>query len=565
MSMTGKALGGTGRFLDDRLHGARGLRTFLRKIFPDHWSFLLGEIALYSFIILLLTGTFLTLFFQPSMTDVVYHGSYTPLDGVHMSEAYASTLNISFDVRGGLLMRQIHHWAAILFVAAIMCHMLRVFFTGAFRKPRELNWLIGVVLFTLAFTEGLFGYSLPDDLLSGTGLRILEGVLLSIPIVGTYLSFFLFGGQFPGHVIIPRLYIIHVLLIPGLLLALITAHLFLMFFQKHTQMPGKGHTDKNVVGQPMYPYFMAKTGAWFFFIFGVTAALSTFAQINPIWIYGPYNPSGISAGSQPDFYMGFLEGALRMWPSWRWNVLGHTFAFNVFLPAFVPLGVLITGLALWPFIEQWITGDKREHHVNDRPRNAPTRTAIGMAGVTFYGILWLEGANDVVASQLSISLYLTTEIARYAIFIGPAVAYFVTKRICLGLQRKDAHLLEHGVETGIIRQLPSGEYTELTRPVSDDLRAKLEARTGLPELEPAVPDGDEVPAPAARSGMGRLRLRLNRVLTESIPLPTGNGHGDGHGNGHGAEPAAVTAGEPGQAPSDALEPGSAEDGPGAAD
>jgi len=538
-TVTGKVLGGTGRFLDDRLHGARGLRVFLRKIFPDHWSFLLGEIALYSFIILLLTGTFLSLFFQPSMTDVVYHGSYRPLDGVHMSQAYASTLNISFDVRGGLLMRQIHHWAAILFVAAIVCHLLRVFFTGAFRKPRELNWLIGVVLFTLAFTEGLFGYSLPDDLLSGTGLRILEGVLLSIPLVGTYLSFFLFGGQFPGHLIIPRLYIIHVLLIPGILLALISAHLFLMFHQKHTQMPGKGHTDKNVVGQPMYPYFMAKTGAWFFFIFGVSALLSTFAQINPIWIYGPYNPSGISAGSQPDWYMGFMEGALRMWPSWHWNVGGYSFAFNVFLPAFLPLGLVMTGLALWPFLERWITGDRREHHVNDRPRNAPTRTALGMAGVTFYGIMWLEGANDIVARFLNISLYVTTEIARYAIFIGPVVAYWATKRICLGLQRKDNHLLEHGVETGIIRQLPSGEYTEATRPVSEDMRAVLAARAELPQIE--APAGDDVPAPAARGGLGRLRVSLNRVLTESIPLPHGDGHGDGHGNGHAAEPPAVTA------------------------
>jgi ubiquinol-cytochrome c reductase cytochrome b subunit len=534
-TVTGKILGGTGRYLDDRLHGARGLRVFLRKIFPDHWSFLLGEIALYSFIILLLTGTFLTLFFQPSMTDVVYHGSYTPLDGVHMSQAYASTLDISFDVRGGLLMRQIHHWAAILFVAAIVCHLLRVFFTGAFRKPRELNWLIGVVMFTLAFTEGLFGYSLPDDLLSGTGLRILEGVLLSIPIVGTYLSFFLFGGEFPGHDIIPRLYVIHILLIPALLLALVSAHLFLMFHQKHTQMPGKGHTDANVVGQPMYPYFMAKTGAWFFFIFGITALLSTFAQINPIWIYGPYNPSGISAGSQPDWYMGFLEGALRMWPSWHWNVGGYSFAFNVFVPALVPLGVLMTALAVWPFVEQWITGDRREHHVNDRPRNAPTRTALGMAGVTFYGILWLEGANDIVARFLNISLYLTTEIARYAIFIGPVVAYWVTKRICLGLQRKDNHLLEDGVETGIIRQLPNGEYIEVTRPVSEEMRAVLEARKELPQI--AAPDGDDVPA--ARGPVGKLRVSLNRVLTENTPLP----HGNGHGNGHAAEPTAVTAGE----------------------
>ncbi|MGH3273033.1 MAG: cytochrome b, partial [Streptosporangiaceae bacterium] len=208
-----RTLEGVGTFLDDRLHGARGIRVFLRKIFPDHWTFLLGEIALYSFIILVLTGIFLTLFFQPSMSTITYHGSYLPLEGVKMSRAYASTLNISFDVRGGLLMRQIHHWAADLFMAAIMAHMIRVFFTGAYRKPREINWLIGIVLFTLGMLEGLFGYSLPDDQLSGAGLRILEGVLQGIPIVGTYAAYFLFDGAFPGTQIIPRLYILHVFLI----------------------------------------------------------------------------------------------------------------------------------------------------------------------------------------------------------------------------------------------------------------------------------------------------------------------------------------------------------------
>jgi ubiquinol-cytochrome c reductase cytochrome b subunit len=552
MSRTSKALEGTGRFTDDRLRVAKASRAFLRKIYPDHWSFLLGEIALYTFVILLLTGVFLTLFFQPSMTEVTYHGSYTPLDGVRMSEAYSSTLNISFDVRGGLLMRQIHHWAADVFVAAIALHMLRIFFTGAYRKPREFNWLIGITLFTLAFTEGLFGYSLPDDLLSGTGLRILEGVVLSVPVVGTYLTFFLFGGQFPGHDIIPRLYIIHVLLIPGLLLALITAHLFIMFHQKHTQMPGKGHAETNVVGAPMFPYFMAKTGAFFFFIFGVMALLSTFAQINAIWIYGPYNPSGISAGSQPDWYMGFLEGALRMWPSWTWNVLGHTFSFNVFLPAFLPLGALLTGLALWPFVERWITGDHREHHVCERPRNAPTRTGIGMGGVTFYGILWLEGGNDLIADHLNIQLYTTTWIARVVIFVGPPIAYVVTKRICLGLQRKDAELLEHGVETGIIRQLPSGEYIELTRPVSENRQAVLSSRTELPQLVAPRTGADgeqEIPDPSAK-GLGRVRLALNRVLSESIPVPEGNGHGDEHAAvtaGQGEEPAAVTTGDGGPA------------------
>ena len=528
-----KALSGTGTWLDDRFHGARSIRTFFRKIFPDHWTFMLGEIALYTFIILLLTGTFLTLFFQPSMTDVVYHGSYVKLDGVHMSQAYASTLNISFDVRGGLLMRQIHHWAADLFVAAIMVHMIRIFFTGAYRKPREVNWLIGIVLFTLALLEGLFGYSLPDDLLSGAGLRITQGVLQSIPIVGTYLSFFLFGGQYPGTDIIPRMYILHVLLIPGLLLALIGAHLFIMFHQKHTQMPGKGRTNENVRGAPMFPYFMAKTGAFFFFIFGACALAATFAQINPIWVYGPYNPLAISSGSQPDFYMGFLEGSLRIMPAWQWVVFGHTFAFNVFIPALVPLGIVLTAAALWPFIEQWVTGDRREHHVNDRPRNAPTRTALGISMISFYGVLWLEGSNDILADHFNVPLYTITWIARFAIFVVPVVSYIITKRVCLGLQRKDLHLLEHGVETGIIRQMPDGEFIEETRPLDEEEWAKI-ARPEPLALPAAESDADaEVPAPGMRGGLGRVKARLNKVVTESIPM---NGHGpNGHGpNGHGA-------------------------------
>ena len=549
-----RALAGVGGYLDDRLRGAKGLRTFMRKIFPDHWTFLLGEIALYCFIILLLTGTFLALFFKPSMTDIVYHGSYVKLDGVHMSEAYASTLNISFDVRGGLLIRQIHHWAADLFMAAIMAHMLRIFFTGAYRKPREINWLIGIVLFTLGLVEGLFGYSLPDDLLSGAGLRITEGVLQSVPIVGTYLAFFLFGGPYPGNQIIPRMYILHVLLIPGLIMALVGAHLFIMFHQKHTQMPGKGRTDKNVVGAPMYPYFMIKTGAFFFFTFAALALAATFAQINPIWLYGPYNPLDMSAGSQPDFYMGMLEGALRIMPAWQW-VIAHryTVAFNVFIPALLPLGIVFTGAAVWPFLEQWITGDKREHHVNDRPRNAPTRTGLGVAMVAFYGVLWLEGANDLIAVHLHIPLYTITEIARVAVFVVPILAYIITKRICLGLQRKDLHLLEHGVETGIIRQLPSGEFIEETRPVSDEVRARL-ARPSFPELPAAEADADaDVPAPAMRKGMGRVRARLNKIVSESVPA-SGNGHG---GNGHGGDgghaiengsvPAAIGAAEHGGA------------------
>jgi ubiquinol-cytochrome c reductase cytochrome b subunit len=528
-----KLLREQGRELDDRLHAAKGVRTLLRKIFPDHWTFLLGEIALYSFIILILTGIFLTLFFQPSMTQTVYHGSYTKLDGVRMSEAYQSTLKISFDVRGGLLMRQIHHWAADIFLAAIMCHLLRIFFTGAYRKPRDTNWLIGIVMFTLAIFEGFLGYSMPDDLLSGTGVRIAEGVLMGIPVVGTYLSFFLFGGQFPGTEFVVRFYIIHVLLIPGLLLALISAHLFLMVHQKHTQMPGKGRTEYNVVGQPAYPYFAVKTGAFFFFVFGVIALMATFAQINPIWQVGPYTPVAISAGSQPDFYMGWLEGALRMFPNWTWDIGGHTVAWNVFVPALVVMGVLMTALAIWPQLERWATGDKGYHHVNDRPRNAPTRTGFGMAGVTFYGILWLEGANDLIAVHFQIPLYETTEVARYAIFIGPVIAFWVTRRICIGLQRRDAQMLEHGVETGIIRQLPNGAFVEAERPLDEDEAAELIARPPAIPLPPAsAVDENGLPVPEVRGVRGKLRSRVNAMFAEGISLAPPDGHGNGHGDGH---------------------------------
>jgi ubiquinol-cytochrome c reductase cytochrome b subunit len=524
-----KVLSGTGSWLDDRFHGARGLRVFMRKVFPDHWSFMLGEIALWSFVILLLTGTFLAFFFIPSAAPVVYHGAYVKLNGLTMSQAYQSTLNISFDVRAGLLMRQIHHWAADLFMAALTIHLLRVFFTGAYRKPREVNWLIGIVLFTLGLLEGLFGYSLPDDQLSGAGLRIFEGVLQGIPIVGTYAAFFLFGGQYPGTIIIPRLYILHVFLIPGLILALITAHLFIMVHQKHTQMPGLGNTENNVVGQPFFPYFIAKGTAWFFFIFAALAVLATFAQINPVWLYGPYSPVQISSASQPDWYLGILEGALRVMPAWEWNFLGHTISFSVLIPAAIPFGIIFTGAGLWPFFEQWATGDRSWHNINDRLRNAPIRTATGMAAVVFYGVLWAEGSNDVIADYTQIPLYTVTWIARVLVFVGPAIAFYVTRRICLGLQRKDAEMIEHGLETGIIRQMPNGEFVEIHRPLTEEERAILEAKK-VPALMPAAGSEDEngVPAPQVSGAMGRARAIANRAFAETVVVET-NGHGNGHG------------------------------------
>ncbi|GAA0277726.1 ubiquinol-cytochrome c reductase cytochrome b subunit [Actinomadura nitritigenes] len=466
--------------LDDRLGTTGFARRAARKAFPDHWSFLIGEIALYSFLVLLASGVFLTFFFKPSMSEVVYHGSYTPLRGVEMSEAYASTLHLSMDVRGGLLVRQVHHWSALIFLSAIVAHMLRVFFTGAFRKPRELNWLLGIVLFTLAMANGFTGYSLPDDLLSGTGLRLVLGAAQAIPLVGSYLAFFLLGGQFPGTDLVPRLYVVHVLLVPGLMAALVPLHaIVLPWVQKHTDFRRGRSTERTVEGKPFYPVFMAKTTAFVLFTAGVTVLLAAFLQINPVWQYGPYSPSAISAGSQPDWYLAFGDGALRLMPGWDVTAAGHTLSFGILVPLLV-ITVFFTLLALYPFIERRATGDTAIHHVLDRPRDAATRTGLGAAGIVFYGVLWAAAGNDVIADRFDVSLFATTWFFRIALLTGPVLAFTVTRRLCLGLQRRDRLLLEHGVETGIIVRAPSGGFSERTRPLPAEAAERLRARSAVP-------------------------------------------------------------------------------------
>ncbi|MEU7896272.1 cytochrome b N-terminal domain-containing protein [Nonomuraea sp. NPDC049152] len=478
---------GLARALDERVGGGGWLNKAMRKVFPDHWTFLLGEIALYAFLIVLLTGLFLTFFFKPSMTEVIYDGSYVPLRGVVMSEAYASSLEISFDVRAGLLMRQLHHWSTLVFLAAICIHMLRNFFTGAFRKPRDLNWLIGVVLFTLVLLNGLFGYSLPDDALSGAGLRILHAVILSIPLVGTHIAMFLFGGEYPSDDIISRLFSIHTLLIPGLLLALIPLHaVVLTWRQTHTQFRAKGLSNRVVRGAPFFPAFLAKTTAFFLFTFAVVALLATLFQINPIWLYGPARPSVVSSGSQPDWYMGFLEGALRIMPGWEITVFDHTLSLSLIIPALIAPGLLFTGLAVYPMLERRFTRDNRAHNLLDRPRDVPWRTGLGVAGIVYYGILWAAGGNDVLASAFGVSLYATTWFFRVAIFAGPVLGYLIAYRICLGLQERDRHAVTHGVETGVIVRSADGSYSEIERPVTEEEAALLLAPGAVKRREPDV-------------------------------------------------------------------------------
>ncbi|WP_314175332.1 cytochrome bc1 complex cytochrome b subunit [Streptomyces winkii] len=498
------------KYLDDRLSAGEG-GSLVRKAFPDHWSFLLGELALYSLVLLILTGVFLTFFFHPSGTELRYTGSYVPMRGRLVSEAYDSTLHISFDVRGGLLIRQVHHWAALVFVTAIGVHMLRVFFTGAFRKPREINWVVGVTLFVLAIAEGFCGYSLPDDLLSGTGLRVVQSLLLSIPVVGTYLSLFLFGGEYPGTEIIPRLFTVHILLIPALIVGLVVVHLILVVYLKHTQWGGPGRTEKNVVGQPMFPQFAAKSTGLQLMVFGVITVLAGVAQINPVWNYGPYRTDQVSTGSQPDWYVGFLEGSLRLMPPFETTVWGHTFMWNILVPTVILPALLFMGIYLYPFLEKWLTGDDREHHVCDRPRERPARTALGVAGITFYVVLLLAGGNDVIAKLFGVSLNGLTWTFRAALVLAPVIAFMLTRRLCVALRAHDFERIRKGEETGEVRQTIEGGMEPGHRPLSAAKRYTLLMREVPRPLEPAR--GREADGHAnghARGRAQRLRTALSR-------------------------------------------------------
>jgi ubiquinol-cytochrome c reductase cytochrome b subunit len=439
------------------------LRTLRHKVFPDHWSFLLGEIALWSFVVLLVTGTFLTFFFDSSMEQVTYGGSYEPLRGVEMSRAYASVLDISFDVRGGLLIRQMHHWAALLFIAALLLNLLRMFFTGAFRRPRRLNWTVAVGLFWLAVLQGYTGYMKLDDAASGTGLSIAHALMLSIPVIGSWVASTAFGGEFPGTVIIGRLYLLH-LVVPLALLGLFATQIVLALKQRPAQWPGPGRTRHNLVGHRFFPQHVLRRSGLFLLVSAAIAAMGGLFQINPVWLYGPYQSAVVGTASQPAWYLLFLEGSLRLFPAWEirftlfendYTVPPHFWAGVVFP------GLLVALMAGYPFLEARLRRSQGIHHLLQRPRDVPVRTGSGAAVITFLLVLTFAGTSDLLASTFQLSVDAITWAGRIGLVIAPPIAYWITHRICLGLQQSDRQVLAHGIETGIIVRRPDGGYHEI--------------------------------------------------------------------------------------------------------
>ncbi len=476
--------------LDERYHLAGTVRHEINKAFPKHFSFLWGELALYSFVVLVLSGTYLAFFFDASTGEISYRGPYDPLYGVTMSRAYASTLYLSFEVRGGLFVRQLHHWSALVFIAAIVIHMFRTFFTGAFRKPRELTWLIGVALLLLSIFEAYMGYTILDDLLSGQGLRIFSGLLLSIPLIGTWVHWAVFNGEFEGESWLHRFYLGHILIVPVILATLIAVHLAFVWYQHHTQFPGKRKTEQNVVGYRTVPAFTLHSVAVGLCTVGVLAAMGGLFQIYPTWNYGPYETSQVPTPNQPDWYAAFDIGALRLFPRWDIHLFGHTVPAPFWPGVLLPL-LMFALLAAYPYLERRLTLDRGSHNLLQRPRDNPTRTAIGAMAITFYAVLLLIGGDDVFAIVFRIPFEYEVWAGRIGLLVLPPLAYWITYRACRRLQDSDREILEHGIETGLVRPAPGGGFIEVRQPV--DAADQRGQPVPVPYQGAPVPKGAEPP------------------------------------------------------------------------
>ena len=445
------------RWADRRLGATSPARAALGTAYPDPWAFLFGEIALYCLVVLALTGLFLSVFYVPDVrAQIAYQGPYAPLRGQPVTEAFNSVLRISFEVPAGLLVRQTHHWASLVFVAAIVLHLCRIFFTGAFRRPRQRSWVVGIAVLLVAMAQGLAGHSLPDDLLSGTSLQIVWSAVLAIPVVGPEVAYLLFGGESPSPEAIPRLFVLHTMLLPALLVGLLAVHLGTIVSRQRQRDPRPDRGEGASAGARRRPERALASTSLLLLVAAVLTLLGGVAQINPVWQLGPYHPARVTSPAQPDWYLAFLDGLVRLAPPWSLELFGWTIS-EMLWPALVFPAVAFGILTLWPWIERRLGGDHAKHDLLDRPRDAPLRSAVGAAGLTMFLVAFVAAGNDVLAVLLHLPLEAVTRLLQWSFVLGPMVVGLVTYAVCRSLRRSGLHPASSAAGPRLERT-PSGGY-----------------------------------------------------------------------------------------------------------
>ena len=413
-------------------------RSFLGKAFPAEDSFLLGEVALFCFLVLVLTGTFLGMFFEPSTSEVEYEGSVAQYQGEELPESFVSVLHITYDVPYGMLLRRMHHWAAHLFVASMGLHMLRVFFTGAYRNPREPNWVVGSGLAVTSMFAAYTGYALPFDEFASTATGIGYNIALSVPLVGDVLSKLVFGGSFPSSATIPRFYFLHVFVLPLLIAGLIAVHMAILIHQKHTEAPREGDVhgeravakddDSVVIGLPAFPNQTAVSAVVFFLTLATLSLLAGFLPVHNVAEYGPNDPASTPALIMPDWFLMWLYGFLKLIPGWMSFTVFGVHVNTEFIGGMLLPGLVIGAMVLWPFI------DRRAEptHFTASPLDRPRATAVGITGVVFVMVASIAGMNNILADVLgvetsSLTLPLTALLLLYPLVAG-GITYAVLRR-----------------------------------------------------------------------------------------------------------------------------------------
>ncbi len=413
----------TARFFDDRFGTNAAVRFLLAKVFPDHWSFYLGEFALYCFVLLVATGVWLTFVYTADEKT-----------------AFDSVAALSRGAPVGYVMRQVHHWSAVTFVAAILVHMARIFFTAAYRAPREVNWVVGVLMLILASLTGFTGYSLPNDALSGTGLRIADSVLLALPLVGGWAADLLNGGSYPGPLLLPHLYTIHVYFLPVAIAGLLTVHMGLLVYQKHTQF---ADDPAHVVGRRFWPDYALRTLAAFAITVAVILAMTAALEINPIEQYGRYHDWIVTNPAEPDWYAAFLDGALRLGPKTEIAIFGHPIP-PVFWPGVI-LPLVASAIVFgWPWIDKRLTRDVAQHDVLVPATGAPWRVGAGAALLTAGFVLTLAASDDTQSLALHVPIDALVWFYRILFPVGSIAVGLLAAAIARGL---GARKRLHGEET----------------------------------------------------------------------------------------------------------------------